>query len=67
LKIVDHLQNATKHLTWHGHLGHLKDGVPPLGNDLGADLDQLLARAEVSDQRSISSGRARVRKTLAML
>src|SRR6266851_1794004 len=41
----DQQQDFLEHLPRHRDLGHLEDGIAPVADDLGADLDQLLAQA----------------------
>jgi hypothetical protein len=36
-------QDLLKHLPWHRHLGQLERHVTALADDLGANVDQLLA------------------------
>ncbi len=40
----DEHQDFRKHLRWYGDLGHLESHVAAVADNLGADLDQLLAQ-----------------------
>src|SRR5262249_4611282 len=40
----DPVEEVAEQLARHGHLGHLEDRVPPVGDYLRADLDHLLSQ-----------------------
>jgi hypothetical protein len=41
----DEPQQLLEHLPWHCHLGHLERKLAAMADDLGTDLDLLLAQA----------------------
>jgi len=41
----DQHQDIGEHLPWHRDLGHLERDIAAVADDLGADLDELLAQA----------------------
>ncbi len=44
-QIIDQAQYFSEQVPRHRHLGQLERDVPPVTDDLGADLDQLLAQS----------------------
>ena len=44
----DQRQDLLEHLPRHRDFGHLKRNVPPMADDLGADLGQPLAQASAT-------------------
>ena len=49
----DQPQDLLEHLPWHRNFGHLERHVAAVADDLGTDLDQLLAQAGQRDDTTL--------------
>lgn len=65
-QIVDHFQDSPEQVTRYGDFGHLEDCVSAWVTTLALILTSF-SHSVVSDHVCIGSGRARVRRKLAML